>query len=1003
MNPTILQKKVLLLLIFLSTSLLSITAQISNYTFTQSNIPYSEITGGTIVVTTADAADDDIYLTNAIGFPFAFDGVAYTTFGINANGYIWFGAGEPTAATYAPISDASANHLGTGTISGVISPMGNDLLQRTLAPLGELRVETIGSAPNRTCVIQFANWRGYGLGTGAIYNFQIRLSETSNQINFNYGSFTGGATASSAFEVGLRGADNSDYTNVVADAVGWANAIAGSTNDAGSTISGSVFPATGTNFNFTPGALATCAKPNGLITKAITATSDSIIWNKVNGATNYQWAVTTSATPPASGTTTASNNDTAQLASGLLAGTQYYAHVRSFCGGVDYSIWSTKSFTTLKANDFCVDALDVTSNIGANIADTVGKANLVEAGLEGTLGAASCSDAFGGGFANDVWFKFNAPSNGDSVIITGAAGSSSDWVYQVYDACGGTAIACSDDGSTANPFGNTLMPYIGICGLTPGATYYVRTYPYSTSTTATCKLYIYSGGSCPTPPVNDNCISAINLSVCAAPIAGTTVNASASSVANTNCGSTFATQTDVWYKFNTGANIIVPYIKVSDIDTVGGKDVYLSLYHGNSCTNLLYDGCLARPNTTSNFIEAYLFGANANEDYYVRIYSTLNTRQTTFNISFCDSTSLLTVDTTGQSPTLSCLDLGSATINAANQNNNKWVRIINSGMLCEINANGQNLGATNFKVVRNISGTVRRDNSRPLPALGKEFMDRNITITPTTQPTGPVKVRMYFTTTELNDLIAAGGDGYSDVLAIGDLVITKNQQTCGDFVGGNSEVRIAQQANGSFADGGYVEFEVSSFSTFFLHGGATPLPVNLIGFTAQKRGSVNVITWQTAQELNTNRFVIERSNDGINFNAIGQINSTGNSTTAKNYSFIDNVPARGINYYRLKVIDNDNSNKTSTIKNVRNEGATDVTVYPNPVKNTMQLKVNSDKNDKALVTLIDLNGKTLLTTTFTVTNGTNILDVQTNTLKSGTYIIKIQLNDEIIIKKFNKL
>jgi hypothetical protein len=69
----------------------------------------------------------------------------------------------------------------------------------------------------------------------------------------------------------------------------------------------------------------------------------------------------------------------------------------------------------------------------------------------------------------------------------------------------------------------------------------------------------------------------------------------------------------------------------------------------------------------------------------------------------------------------------------------------------------------------------------------------------------------------------------------------------------------------------------------------------------------------------------------------------------------------------------------------------------------MQLKVNSDKNDKALVTLIDLNGKTLLTTTFTITNGTNILDVQTNTLKSGTYIIKIQLNDEIIVKKFNKL
>ena len=1003
MNPSIVHKKVFLLLTTLLSFVLSITAQVSNYTFTQSSIPYSEITGGTVVVTTADEADDDVYLSNAIGFSFNFNGLAYTTFGINSNGYIWFGTGEAGLATYTPISNVSANHLGTGTINGVISPLGNDLLQRTLAPLGELRVETIGSAPNRTCVIQFANWRGYGLGTGAIYNFQIRLSETSNQINFSYGSFTGGAAASSEFEVGLRGEDNSDYKNVLADAIGWANAIEGTSNNAGSTISGAVFPATGTNFNFTPGVLATCAKPIGLTAKALTPTSDSILWNRVIGATNYQWAVTTTATPPASGTITASNNDTAQIATGLLAATQYYAHVRSFCGGVDYSVWNTKAFTTLKANDFCNGAIDVTANLGATIADTVGRATLVEAGLEGTLGAASCSDAFGGGFANDVWYKFNAPSNGDSVIITGAAGSTGDWVYQVYSACGSTAIACSDDGSTANPFGNTLMPYIGICGLTPGATYYVRTYPYSTSTTATCKLYIYSGGSCPTPPVNDNCTNAINLNICATPTAGTTVNASASSVANTNCGSSFATQTDVWYKFNTGTNIIVPYIKVADIDTTGGKDVYLSLYHGNNCTNLLYDGCLARPNAASNFIEAYLFGANANEDYYVRIYSTLNTRQTTFNISVCDSTSLLTVDTTGQSPTLSCLDLGNATINAANQNNNRWVRIINSGMLCEINANGQNLGATNFKVVRNISGTIRRDNSRALPALGKEFMDRNITITPTTQPTGPVKVRMYFTSTELNDLIAAGGDGYSDVSAIGDLVITKNQQPCGDFVGGNGELRIAQQANGSFADGGYVEFEVSSFSTFFLHGGATPLPVNLINFTAQKRGAVNIITWQTSQELNTNRFIIERSIDGTNFTAIGQINSTGNSNTAKNYSFIDNTPIRGINYYRLKIIDNDNSNKLSAIKNVRNEGATTITVYPNPVKTVMQLKVNSDKIDKALVTVIDLNGKTLLTTAYTVINGTNLLDVQTNNLKSGTYIVKIQLNEAIIVQKFNKL
>ena len=995
--------------IFLALTALSplTRAQVSNYTFSQTVLPYTAITGGTIVVAGAatPASDDEVYPGIPIGFSFTYDGSPYTSFGINSNGFIWLGTGEPLPDSYTPISGTPSNLGGTGTVSGIISPLGRDLLKRTVAPFGELRVQTIGTAPNRTCVVQFANWRGFLLGTSAVYNFQIRLQETSNVITFSYGTFDlTAATESSDFEIGLRGIDNADFNNVVASNAGWNNATPGISNTDASTLGPNIFPASGTAFVFTPGQQATCTRPAGLRARYITATSDSVIWNKVNTALRYEWTVNTSATPPASGTATSSNNDTAFLVAGLTPSTTYYLHVRSVCAGNDFSTWSTLPFTTVRINDLCTDATNITSNIGNNIADTVGRSVPVAAGLEGTLGAAFCS-TISTGHVNDVWFKFTAPAGTDSLIVTGVGGSSSDWVYQLYNACGGEAIACNDDGENSNPFGDGLMPFMGVCGLQPGATYFIRAYPYTAGTTATCNLYLYSGGSCPTNiPANDNCVNAISIS-CNTPITGTTVNASASSTPNAVCGSSFATQTDVWYKFNSGASNIVPYIKVSNIDTgtaSAPKEIYLALYRGSGCSNLIYQGCLGR-DLGSDSIGAYLFGSIANNDYYVRVYSIADVEQTTFSITVCDSTSTtLLVDTTGQSPISDCLNFGNLTISSANQNNNNWVRIINSGLAMEINAQGQNLGSTNFRVTRNISGSIRRDNSRSLPLLGREYMDRNVTITPTTQPNGPVKVRIYFTNAELASLVAAGGDGYADVGSVGDIVITKNQQPCSSFVALGNEVRIPQTGNGTFADGAYVEFETTSFSTFFLHGGAQPLPVNLLSFQAQRSGRVNLLNWATAQEVNLSHFVIERSTDGSRFTEIGRIAGLGNTSGDRQYRFTDAAPVNGYNYYRLRSEDRSGALKYSDIRKVKNTGSASISIFPNPVDQQLTLNISSDKTDRANVSVFDMNGREVFARITPLIIGVNNLNIPAVNLPSGTYIVKIQMGGEVIVEKFSK-
>lgn len=87
----------------------------------------------------------------------------------------------------------------------------------------------------------------------------------------------------------------------------------------------------------------TCNTPAGLTASGITTTDANLSWGATTGALSYEYAVTTSATPPSSGTNTAT---TFYAASGLTPNTTYYIHVRSVCAGSTFSGWASTSFET---------------------------------------------------------------------------------------------------------------------------------------------------------------------------------------------------------------------------------------------------------------------------------------------------------------------------------------------------------------------------------------------------------------------------------------------------------------------------------------------------------------------------------------------------------------------------------------------------------------------------------------------------------------------------------
>jgi hypothetical protein len=108
-----------------------------------------------------------------------------------------------------------------------------------------------------------------------------------------------------------------------------------------SACSGSSY-STWTNTSFTT-STAPCAAPASISASAITNTSATISWAAVTGASAYEYALGTSATPPVSGTLTTTPS---VVKTGLTNGTNYYALVRTKCGTTSSS-WATKTFSTI--------------------------------------------------------------------------------------------------------------------------------------------------------------------------------------------------------------------------------------------------------------------------------------------------------------------------------------------------------------------------------------------------------------------------------------------------------------------------------------------------------------------------------------------------------------------------------------------------------------------------------------------------------------------------------
>lgn len=166
------------------------------------------------------------------------------------------------------------------------------------------------------------------------------------------------------------------------------------------------------------------------------------------------------------------------------------------------------------------------------------------------------------------------------------------------------------------------------------------------------------------------------------------------------------------------------------------------------------------------------------------------------------------------------------------------------------------------------------------------------------------------------------------------------------------------------------------------------LPVRLLEFTAKKEGSAASLIWSTTYESNSDYFNVEHSTNAKDWNTLTKIIAANQSSGLKNYGFSHVSPSAGSNYYRLNIVDKDQSYAYSKIRELSFEQSYQVAIYPNPAVEKIRIKMDKWENITSVKVLNTLGNTLLEFHKKPLSKEINMKD-----FPAGLYVVQFQLND----------
>jgi hypothetical protein len=185
--------------------------------------------------------------------------------------------------------------------------------------------------------------------------------------------------------------------------------------------------------------------------------------------------------------------------------------------------------------------------------------------------------------------------------------------------------------------------------------------------------------------------------------------------------------------------------------------------------------------------------------------------------------------------------------------------------------------------------------------------------------------------------------------------------------------------------------------------GGFALPVRLLSFSGAASATGNRLSWTTASEVNSSRFVVERSENGVDFTSIGTVAAVGNSSTERSYGFED-AGRTAAAHYRLRMEDIDGHMAYSkVIRLAQNNQPVSLEVYPTMANATVSVSIRSTQRQQAAVAIVDMQGRVMKQLARAVQEGVNEFDVEVSGLPKGSYVLQVMLGQQRLAQKFIRL
>lgn len=159
------------------------------------------------------------------------------------------------------------------------------------------------------------------------------------------------------------------------------------------------------------------------------------------------------------------------------------------------------------------------------------------------------------------------------------------------------------------------------------------------------------------------------------------------------------------------------------------------------------------------------------------------------------------------------------------------------------------------------------------------------------------------------------------------------------------------------------------------------------------------VNWEVVDEFDVDHYEIHKSKNGVTFDPIGEIKAVNVGEKQHKYSFEDSNPSSGTSYYKLVEVEVD-GREFNYDKHVITKRKQDLEIYPNPIKDDMNINFGNHLNCDAEISVYDVLGNLVYSHTLENKSISHKIDMGSH--KKGVYFLFVKDGENLIQKKFYK-